>query len=200
MPIVVLHLKSYKGPRFYRPNLRKWKRLDDGRPATGRDLATIDAALAATAAAALHVSLTLDDALAARLGALRPALTFDDYITIGTAYYRPFDPKLVLIPPVERKNGDCHCPCMRSMIPLRVAEGTTIHSLQGINVGVRPTDLNPHPLVVTGALNPSALLRDLNPGLTGQQAGQAPRHRFWQGVLRDEDVRAVDGRAEPAAE
>ena len=60
---------------------------------------------------------------------------FDDYIAVGGTYYQPHDPKLVLIPPIERTSGDCHCPCKRFMLPLRVAEGTTIHSLQGINVG-----------------------------------------------------------------
>jgi len=45
------------------------------------------------------------------------------------------DPQLVISPPLERTSSDCHCPCSRFMVPLRVAEGTTIHSLQGITVG-----------------------------------------------------------------
>jgi hypothetical protein len=48
------------------------------------------------------------------------------------------DPKLVLIEPIERRSTDCNCPCSRYMLPVRIAEGTTIHSLQGINVGSDP--------------------------------------------------------------
>ena len=41
--------------------------------------------------------------------------------------------KVVPIVPVERP-GDCRCRCTRIMIPLSVAEGATIHSLQGMTI------------------------------------------------------------------
>jgi hypothetical protein len=54
------------------------------------------------------------------------------------------DPKLFLIPPIERRGSDCSCPCTRRMLPVRVAEGTTIHSLQGITVGADKPDCKPN--------------------------------------------------------
>ena len=43
-------------------------------------------------------------------------------------------PKVVPIIPVS-KEGDCECKCSRRMCPLQVAEGTSIHSLQGTTIG-----------------------------------------------------------------
>ena len=126
-------MESYKGPRFYDVDVRRWKAVKGAPPSIGDDLATKNAPLASELAEALACGRALEQSLIVRLTAL--GIKFEDYVRVGDTFYQPFDPKLVIIPPITRRSGDCHCPCERCMLPLRVAEGTTIHSLQGINVG-----------------------------------------------------------------
>lgn len=136
MPILVVRMASWQGPRFYNVDPKRWEAVGPAHPASGRDLSTLlDAAVAVELACAVATA-SLGEQVLTALESLPGALAFEDYIKADNGdFYRPFDPKLVLLAPIQRTSRDCHCPCSRRMLPVRVAEGTTIHSLQGITVG-----------------------------------------------------------------
>ena len=58
-------------------------------------------------------------------------------------------PKIVPIRPVKRP-GDCRC-CSRVMLPLQVAEATTIHSLQGMTISAGCEEKDEHGQPLCGA-------------------------------------------------
>ena len=137
LPSVVLHLKSYKGPRFYvlDPTIM-WRPVADGKEPTGRDVHTLNVALAAYVASRLQAGLRPEEAELQKRRTRRYEFAYGDHVTAADgARYQLVDPKLVILPPMTSRSRDCSCPCARTAPPLRVAESTSIHSLQGITVG-----------------------------------------------------------------